>query len=258
MTDWTLDLGAGTPLGGNRLFAVLPHQNTLQGQQTTPTYLFEMETPLLAGKTLRSITLPNQADIHVFMLGTRSGENYPNNIGTSDDADTVFANFDTAGRSYSIEALEAAGLTEGQPFTFNGVSFIWPASYSVIPDNYQAAGQVVPVTPVGGATTLAFVGAATNSGASKVTSGTATITYTDGSTQTFTLALTDWWNATAQSGNQIAATCSYYNDASGPQTQTVNLFYTSVTLQTGKTVQSVTLPATVSSGQMHIFAISTK
>jgi hypothetical protein len=257
MTDWTLDLDAGTPLAGNRLFAILPHQNTLQGQQATSTYLFEMETPLTIGKTLRSITLPNQADIHVFMLGTRSGENYPNNIGTSDDADTVFANFDTGGRSYSIEALEAAGLTEGQPFIFNGVSFPWPASYSVIPDNYQAAGQVVPVTPVGGATTLAFVGAATNSGPGKVTSGTATITYTDGSTQTFTLALTDWYSATAQSGNQIVATCSYINTSSGPTTQTVHLYYTNVALQTGKTVQSVTLPSTVSSGQMHIFAIGT-
>ncbi len=258
MTDWTLDLGAGTPLGGNRLFAVLPHQNTPQGQQTTPTYLFEMETPLLAGKTLRSITLPNQADLHVFMLGTRSGENYPNNIGTSDDSDPVFANFDGAGRSYSIEALEAAGVMEGQPFTFNGVTFTWPASYSVVPDNYQAAGQVIPgaqiTGPLTNAGTLAFLGAGTNGSPS----GTATLTYTDGTTQPFTLTMTDWWASQAVGGDLIAASCSYINVSSGQQSQAVHLYEAEVAVQAGKTIQSVTLPATVSTGQMHIFAVGTK
>ncbi len=46
----------------------------------------------------------------------------------------------------------------------------------------------MPVSPVSGAQTLAFLGSATNSNAS----GTATITYTDGSTQNFTLGMSDW------------------------------------------------------------------
>jgi hypothetical protein len=259
MTDWSMDGGTAIPLASDRLFALLPHYNNAQGTITGNSYLFETETRLTAGKTLQSVTLPssvNQGQLHVFMIGTRAGENYPNNLGTSDDSDTVFANFDGGGNSYSIEALESAGLYEGQPFPSNGVTFTWPASYSVIPENYQAAGQIIPVTPVTGATTLAFLGAATNGGSTS--SGTATITYTDSSTQTFTLTLTNWWNATAQGGNVIAATCSYLNNATGQQTQTVNLYYTSVTLQTGKTLQSVTLPTTVSGGQLHVFAIGTK
>ena len=259
-----MDSGTAIPPAGNHLFALLPDYNNAQGTHASPVYLFEMETPLNASKQLQSVTFPSSVaggTLNVFMLGTRTGENYPNNVGTSDDSDTVFANLDSIGRSYSIEALEAAtptGLFEDQPFTFNGVTFTWPASYSVIPDNYQAAGQLLPVTPVSGATTLAFLGTATSSGSSHYTSGTATITYTDNSTQTFTLALTDWWNATPLQGTQIAATCSYINTSTGLLTQTVHVYYTDVTLQTGKTIQSVTLPTTVSTGALHIFAVATK
>jgi len=261
--DWAMDDTTGTiiPPASNHLFALLPHYNNASGTHADNRYLFEVETPLDQNKQLQSVTLPTTVsggNLNVFMLGTRTGENYPNNVGTSDDGNTVFANFDTAGRSYSIEALEAAELYEGQPFTFNGVTFTWPASYSVIPDNYQAAGQLLPVTPVSGATTLAFLGAATNAGSSDYTTGTATITYTDTSTQTFPLALTDWWNPAPLQGNQTVATCSYLNTQTGIQNQTVNLYYTDVALEAGKTIQSVTLPSTVSSGQMHVFALGTK
>lgn len=265
MTDWSLDSGNATSImAGNRLFAILPHINTPQGQLVRNLFLFEMEAPLTAGKTLQSVALPssvNQGRLHVFMIGTRAGESYPNIVGTSDDSDTIFANLDTHGGSYSIQALEAAGLNAGQPFSFNGATFTWPASYSVIPDAYQAAGQVLPVTPVAGATTLAFLGSSSNTtGGSNGGSntGTATITYTDGSTPTVTLTFTDWWSTSAQGGNQVAATCSYLNTPTGQLTQTVHVYYVEVVLQAGKTLQSVTLPTTVSSGQMHIFAISTR
>ncbi|HEU5378875.1 MAG TPA: hypothetical protein VFV38_25910 [Ktedonobacteraceae bacterium] len=259
LTDWLLDAGDAVPVAGNRLFAILPHYNSPQGQQVANVYLFELETRLTVGKTLQSVTLPasvNQGQLHIFMLGTRAGENYPNTIGTSDDSDTLFANYDGQGNSYSIQALEAAGLNEGQPFTCNGVTFTWPASYSVLSDNYQAAGQVIPVTPTAGATILAFLGSATNAGTTG-SSGTATITYTDQSTQTFTLGFTDWAKNTLLFGNQIAATATYRNTSSGQQTGNVYVFYVSVTLQTGKTIESVTLPATVSTGQLHVFAVST-
>lgn len=117
------------PCAGNHLFAALPHYNNPQGTFASPAYLFEAETPLNASKTLQSVTLPSsvsQGQLYVFMIGTRTRENYPYIVGTSDDSDTGFANLDGANNSYSIEALEAAtpnGLSDGQPFTFNGVTF---------------------------------------------------------------------------------------------------------------------------------------
>jgi len=262
MSDWLLDGNRVAPLSSNRLFALLPHRNTLKGQQPFTTYLFYMETMLNASKTLQSITLPssvNKGQLHIFMMGTRAGENYPNNVGTSDDSDTMFANFDGSGNSYSIQALEAANVYEGQPLTFNGMTFTWPASYSVIPDNYQSAGELIPVTPVTGATTLGFLGAAALAGTTG-SSGTATITYTDNSTQTFTLGFADWGTIVnpLPFGDQVVATMSYCNTASGPQNITTYVYYMGVTLHAGKTIQSITLPSTVSQGQLHIFAISTK
>ncbi len=93
----------------------------------------------------------------------------------------------------------------------NGVSFSWPNVAFGQYDNYVANGQVIPVTPVSNANTLAFLGAATYG----PISGTATITYTDGSTQSFTLGFTDWATSTLSFGNTIAAVLPYYNTVGG-------------------------------------------
>ncbi len=145
---------------------------------------------------------------------------------------------------------------------FNGVSFTWPSATAGSVNNYLAngSGQVLPVTAVNGATTLAFLGSA--SGGSS--SGTATITYSDGSTQTFTLGFSDWTLGGAgvdppAFGNQVVAVTGYRNTPAGPQSahQPV-VFYADVTLQAGKTVQSVTLPSAVTGGWLHVFAVATK
>ncbi len=186
-------------------------------------------------------------------MGTRAGAY--NNVGTSDDSTPYTGNFDNQGNSYSAQALQSVGVSPNQSVTSNGVTFVWPNIASGYCNNYQAAGQTISVTPVTGATTLAFLGSATNGN----TSGTATITYTDGSTQTFTLGLTDWVTSSPAFGNSVVATLPYLNSTAGKSTTyTVHVFYTSVTLQAGKTLQSVTLPGTFTGGQQHIFAVGTK
>ncbi len=93
-------------------------------------------------------------------------------------------------------------------------------------------------------------------------SGTGTITYTDGSTQSFGLVMADWFNNAAVPGDEVATTTSSWNFASSTQvTHPVSIYFASVPLEAGKTVASVTLP-TVSSGAgnginaMHIFAMA--
>jgi predicted alpha-1,2-mannosidase len=180
-----------------------------------------------------------------------------NNEGISNDNNTSVGNFDGGGYSYSNNALEAAGFSSGATVTVNGVSFLWPTVAAGSDDNWQAAGQVIPVNGSAGAATLAFLGAAT----SGPSSGTATITYTDGSTQTFTLAFSDWTlnggKSTIISGDSIAVQMTYRNTSTGQQTNhPTYVFYTSVSLQAGKTIKSVTLPSSVSQGTLHVFAVS--
>jgi hypothetical protein len=74
--------------------------------------------------------------------------------------------------------------------------------------------------------------------------------------------MADWYNNAPVAGDQIAATTSSWNYTSSTQVQhSVSVYFSSVPLEPGKTVASVTLP-TVSSGAgngenaLHIFAIA--
>ena len=106
---------------------------------------------------------------------------------------------------------------------------------------------------------LAFLGSA----AFGPSRGTATITYSDGTTQTFTLAFSDWTlnggGSTPLNADQVVVALPYRNSLHGRQLdQMPEVFYTSVALQPGKTIQSVTLPQSANVGQLHIFAMSVK
>jgi beta-glucosidase len=178
-----------------------------------------------------------------------------NNTGISDDSNPTPGNLDGGGASYSAQALAAAGLSPGAAFHHDGATFTWPNVAAGTADNIVASGQTVPIS--GSGTTLAFLGAA----AYGTASGSGTVVYTDGTTQSFGLAFADWWSKTPAGGTDIAATLPYLNNQGGKQTQQVNMFYGSAPLQSGKTVQAVVLPnvsANASSGTiaMHIFAIA--
>ncbi|HLI39282.1 MAG TPA: glycoside hydrolase domain-containing protein [Streptosporangiaceae bacterium] len=90
--------------------------------------------------------------------------------------------------------------------------------------------------------------------------GTATITYTDGSTQKVNLAFSDWTLAGGLlSGDSVVAKMPYRNTPSGKsQVSSTYLFAATVDLESGKTVASVTLPAQASQGELHVFAIATQ
>jgi hypothetical protein len=181
-----------------------------------------------------------------------------NNVGVSNDDNTAAANFDGGGSSYSAQALQNVGITPGKTITFNGVNFTWPDAAVPAADNVVARGQVIPITPVQGATTLAFLGSASNG----PSFGNATITYSDGTTQTFKMLFSDWTlnagGSAPSAGNQVVVQMPYRNTPNGMQTHKPNVFYINVTLMAGKTVQSVTLPSTVNQGKIHVFAIATK
>jgi beta-glucosidase len=92
--------------------------------------------------------------------------------------------------------------------------------------------------------------------------GTATVTYTDGTTQSATVTFADWF-ANAATGGDIVTSVPYINNASGRQSQQVSLYYAAVPLQAGKTVCYLTLPAVSDTDgavsgavAMHIFAIA--
>lgn len=179
-----------------------------------------------------------------------------NNAGISDQSYSghILANYDGNGYSYAAGALQAIGITPGSSLLSHNLMFIWPAQPGGTRDNYSANGQTVPVTPVPGATTLAFLGSSTGNN----TSGTATMHYTDGSSQDFTLGLTNWTNQTPAFGNTVAATLAYRNGPKGQQSTKTYLFIAQTALQAGKTLKSVTLPGVPNgTNRLHVFAFAT-
>jgi beta-glucosidase len=195
------------------------------------------------------------------------------NAGISDDADPQAGNLDGAGRSYSAQALAAAGLARGAAITHGGVTFTWPDVPPGTPDNVVAGGQVITLSgsaPSGVGSTLGILGAGNNGAAS----GTVTVIFTDGSTQSSGLVLADWWANPAMQGegrarapgeagggSSLLATLPYINTSRGRQNRDVGVYFAALPLPPGKTVAYVTLPdvsAGVTPGRnaMHIFAMA--
>jgi beta-glucosidase len=271
MADWY----ANAPAVGNQLVTTTSSWNFQSNSLGAhPVSVYFASVPLDKAKTVASVTLPTLAAaggttaMHIFAMATGSGTPTAgapyssvaaafDNVGISDNSDPSAADFDGTGDSFSAQALAAgtpAALTPGQ-VTVGGTTFTWPAAG--VPDNVIADGQIIDLS--GSGTELGFLGAAGFGAAS----GTGTITYTDGSTQSYSISMADWYNNAAVSGGQIASTTSSWNFSSSTQTaHPVSVYYAAVPLDKGKTVASVTLP-TVSSGAgngvnaMHIFAIAT-
>jgi beta-glucosidase len=273
MADWY----ANAPALGNELVTTtsswnFPSSNSIGSHQVS---VYFASVPLESGKTVSSVTLPvlNAAGgttaMHIFAMAVGNGTptmGAPysslaaayDNAGISDNSDPAAANFDGTGESYSEQALEAGAptpLTPDGQATINGTTFTWSNPVGA-PDNVIADGQIIDLS--GSGTELGFLGAAGFGAAT----GTGTITYTDGSTQTYAISMADWYNNAPVAGGLIANTTSSWNSSSSTQVpHPVSIYYESVPLESGKTVKSVTLP-TISSGvgngvnAMHIFAIA--
>ena len=271
VADWY----ANAPAVGDQVLSTTSSWNYTSTTQTAhPVSVYFASVPLEAGKPVASVTLPtlNNAGgttaMHVFGMAIGSGTptvGAPyssvtaayDNVGISDNATPSTADFDGTGESFSAEALAVGtptALTSGSQATIGGTSFTWPAAGTN--DNVIADGQIIDMS--GSGTDLGFLGAAAFGSAN----GTGTITYTDGTTQSFSISFADWYNNAPVAGSQIATTTTSWNFTNSTQTtHPVSVYFSSVPLEAGKTVASVTLPTVSSSAgdnvnAMHIFAMA--
>jgi hypothetical protein len=272
LADWY----SGSPAVGNQLVTTTSSWNFQANPiGPHPVSLYFASVPLQQGKQVASVTLPilrnagGTTAMHIFAMATGTGTPTTgaplaslaaayDNAGISDNSNPGAADFDGTGDSFSAQALAAGtptALTPGGPATIGGTTFTWPSVVGA-PDDVIADGQTIDLS--GSGTDLGFLG----SGAFGAASGTGTITYTDGSTQQYSLVMADWYNNAPVAGDQVATTTTSWNFTSSTQvTNPVSIYFASVPLQAGKTVASVTLP-TVSAAAgngitaMHIFAMA--
>ncbi len=177
-----------------------------------------------------------------------------NDVGITADNNTAPGNFDGGNASFSETALTNAGAAPGATINSSGMSFTFPNVAAGTNDNTVAEGQTITMS---GSGTLGFLVSASYGPAS----GTGTITYTDGSTQSFTLNSPDWWSTSPPSGGAVAVNSAYQNrQGNTTYAHTGDIFSETVALTAGKTLGSVTLPSggalTAGTPALHVFAIA--
>jgi hypothetical protein len=137
---------------------------------------------------------------------------------------------DGVGTAYSANLL-------GTTVVWNGVNFAIGAANAN--NVVSSTGQVINL-PAGSFISLNVLAAAVNG---NQVSQTFTVTYTDNSTSTFTQSLSDWFTPQSYSGESVAMSMAYRDLSNGTtDPRTFSLYGYSFTLNSAKTVKSITLP----------------
>ncbi len=158
------------------------------------------------------------------------------NLGSIDDNDAISNNgsaplnggFDHGGHSYSANLLGTSITWNGNVYDFGPAGSADAADWTTIP------------LPAGSYTTVSLLGAAVNG---NQPNQTFVVTYTDGSTSTFVQGVSDWFTAHLYPGESLVKTMAYRVGSGGSQQAgPVYLYGYSFTLDSAKTVKSLTLP----------------
>jgi hypothetical protein len=149
-------------------------------------------------------------------------------------------------RTFSEEALAAAGLATGKPYSAFGVSSVWHPTAVGTPDTLKAAGQEVAVSGKG--RTLLVTGFSTGN----VSSGVATVHFTNGQKRDVVLSLPNWLSGVPSDTSVVVASSAYHQRhtqayVGGPSTvvrvdEPARVFATKIDIPPAFEVSSVTLP----------------
>jgi lysophospholipase L1-like esterase len=245
------------------LSAVAPYRNSTGGRQVHQVSLYLTSVPLVPGKAVASVTLPTATGgsgsaMHVF--ATVFAPTAPvadlasafDNVGISDDSATTAANLDGNGNSFSQQDLTAAGWSPGARVMAAAATLTLPQVAAGKPDNVVANGQRITYSAAGSA--LSFLATSTDGAAS----GSGTLTYSDGTTQTYTIGTPDWITGATDT---MAVSLPHWNQTSGQAAVSAKLYAVSVPLAAGKTLASLTLPTLVSApagNELHIFGLGVR
>ncbi len=202
-------------------------------------YLYEYSITLNPNKTLKSITFPNDANVEVLaatlipmpVVSTQVNLSSAfNRTGIVTDGSTFSGGLDAYGDAYSANLL-------GSTVTVASVSFNFgPANTN---NAISATGQSITL-PSSADTALKLLATAVN-GAQP--NQTFTVTYSDGTTATFTQSISDWAFPQNFPGETTAVTTAYRDRSNGTkQGGNFDVYEYTFALNPDKAVSSITLP----------------
>jgi len=234
---------------GESKAVTMAYRNNPDGSKDSRTfYLYGYSFAINGAKTVTSLTLPSNRNVVVLAGVVSNAAAAPTSVslssaftrggvytdGTKFGSCSLFSctggGLDSNGYAYSSNLL-------GSSTSFNGVSYTYGAANAN--NAVSAAGQTITL-PAGQFSSLRMM--ATAVGGSQ-TSQTFTVTYTDGTSTTFTQSLSDWFTPQSYAGELTAVAMSYRDTNSGGRdSRTFNLYNYTFALNNAKTVQSVQFP----------------
>ena len=152
-------------------------------------------------------------------------------------------NFDDSGWSYAANLLPAAG-----PTSLGGIPYVAPSTAGTDANFVEAQGQSLAL-PAGGWATAYVLGATHNGNVDTA----ATVTYSDGSSQTLPLQLTDWAGGPAFGNTKEISMPYRIKEGQGQDGPPVAIFGTRLALDPAKTPRSIALP---DDQRMEIYALT--
>ena len=245
-SDW----GSGPQNYGEATVSTQSYRNTASGGTDQFTnYIYGYSYAIPAGKTLASITLPNNPNVRLLDLqmskstpvnlsgaynwwGIANGEHQVDNnqgfgskIGTTSDL----------GYYYYSGELGSTNTWSGVTFQFGPV----PNSRDGQNNFVQARGQTIDL-PQGDYGWIYLAGA---SGTGKSPNEQITLTFTDGSTTTWIQSFSNWTSGVGTAGQTIIASQpNWVNDVGNVRSQTNFVYGYAYQIPADKTLASITLP----------------
>ena len=176
--------------------------------------------------------------------------------------DGVSADCDGGNYSYSRQALQAAGAPQGKVLSVpnSQLHFVLPAVAAGQPDNAKGDGQTVPVSLPSDATHIAFIGAGTEGNQT----ASATLKFSDGSTQSVDMSFPDWTlgGGGTPPAPYVSVAASQYRLHNGSQDPAKPYLFAApaIALPAGKTLTGVVMPQQPGTekdqGRVHLFSIA--
>ncbi|GHJ41742.1 lectin [Streptomyces sp. TS71-3] len=260
--DWKATAPSGVGLGTGSGSVTVPPSGTAQAKVTVTAGDTEGSYPVdfavtdhASGADLSSATL------RVAVAQPGALWPYETNKAEYPDGATFSGGFDDGGWAYSQNALASGGVISGSEVTADGITYTWPEIADGQSDNLEVAGQTITQPAGASGSSLGLLGAAANAPTDgSGSTGTLTVTYTDGTTAKADVTFSDWTlnggSAQPVGSDTTAVTTTYRNTASGGRDSVkAYVFATKVPLDPSKTVASLTLPET-GSGTVHLFALA--
>ena len=238
-SDW----GSQQNYGHEAIISTQSYYDTANGGASqTANHVYGYSYTIPAGKTLASITLPKNQNVRLLDIQMSTATSVDLSSAYTSwgiaNGSTQVANhegFDGGGYYYYSAQLGPLVAWSGATFNFGPV----PTTSSGANNFVQAKGQSIDL-PQGDYDWLYLAGAAANGNQQNQQ---ITLTFTDGTTATWTQSFSDWCGPQNYAGETIIQMqTKWLNQVGNVHSQTNYVYGYAYQIPTGKTLESITLP----------------